>query len=181
MLFTHLDGLKSHMTLKAQGTGFPVPDSRRLVDKGEETTANMPGTDPNHIVLSIDIKVLQCIVVLLWRNVSEQRIETWFAISGSLLFCHSENVIMDVRSQRGPATENAGGRKELSRQSVHSLQAIRKFQGGKKLGSISRIALRWVPQRNRRIKQAEEELWDLEARLTASNEENRLGTLCTYL
>lgn len=41
--------------------------------KSEETTAYVPGTDPDHIVLSIGPEVLQHIVVLVQRNVSKLR------------------------------------------------------------------------------------------------------------
>lgn len=41
--------------------------------KSEETTAYVPGTDPDHTVLSTGPKVLRRIVVLLQRNVSVLR------------------------------------------------------------------------------------------------------------
>lgn len=66
--------------------------------KSEETTAYVPGTDPDHIVLSIGPKVLQHIVVSLQKNVSELRKSACFGISGILLCCHSEKVSMGVRS-----------------------------------------------------------------------------------
>lgn len=59
-----------------KGSGHRVPSTRgsgKLVGKSEETTAYVPGTDPDSILLSTGPKVLQCIVVLLQRNVSELR------------------------------------------------------------------------------------------------------------
>lgn len=41
--------------------------------KSEETTAYVPGTSPDHIVLSTGPKVLRGIAVLLQRNVPELR------------------------------------------------------------------------------------------------------------
>lgn len=104
--------------------------------KSEETTAYVPGTSPDHIVLSTGPKVLRGIAVLLQRNVAELRKYPCFVISGILACCHSEKVSKGLRSSSGPSPKDAGGKKELARQSVHSLKALGKFQGGKWLRSI---------------------------------------------
>lgn len=69
--------------------------------KSEETTADVPGTDPDRMVLSTGPKVLRHIVVLLQRNVSELRKSACFVISGILLCSHSEKVrVLEAREDQ---------------------------------------------------------------------------------
>lgn len=122
-------------------------DSRRFVGKSEEIPAYVPGTNPDPVILSTAPKVRWEIAILLHKNVPELRKELCFVISGILACCHSEKVSKGLRSSGGQSPKDAGGKKELARQSVHTLG---KFQGGKWLWNI------------RRIKQTEEELQALE-------------------
>lgn len=107
-------------------------DSRRFVGKSEEITAYVPGTNPDPIILSTGPKVLWEIAILLQNNVPELRKELCFVTSGILACCHSEKISEGLRSSGRQSPKDAGGKKELARQSVHTLG---KFQD-KSFGSL---------------------------------------------
>lgn len=79
-----------------------------------------------------------------------------------------------LRSSRGPSPKDARGKKEIARQSVHTLKALGN-QGGKSLNSVPEFCNE-MGGLNKQRKSSRPKAW-----LTVSKEDKSLGKVYTYL